>query len=460
MNKSIVINAIHQILEQELNIPQIQAFHPSARLNEDLYLDSVLLMELMVNLELKLDIEVPDNSLNKKDFKTVDSLVDFFLNHKGSKEEKHLNSGTLSVKTVSELSASEPIQEEFEDIKVHCFVSCICEIIKANEKVDHRPFYFGVWDSEVVINDQGRLDYHSPSINHDFFIEWYQKLYGVPLTAWYQKESTKNDNIKTFIDLLEDKTKSQQVMVMLDMYRLPERENKFNHNPFPHYVLIEKTEDPNMWHMSDPDFRWEGLQEKIHVIHAIESNAVAGGYCFDSQNVQETHNKDIHDYFLACFNDKNNALTDSVRKVIDLHLSENFRSSLFSPHINPGNLDKAMTQLPVLSIRKYAYEHGLAFFWREGHLTEEEFESWCDVIEELVSTYKNIQYRIIKIANLFRQNSDIDQILLTETYVFLDQQDTREFQIKARLFEAFQQWSKCVFEPSSLPNKQLLKVNI
>ena len=33
------------------------------------------------------------------------------------------------------------------------------------------------------------------------------------------------------------------------MFHLPERENKYNQNPFPHYVIIELTEDPDLWHL-------------------------------------------------------------------------------------------------------------------------------------------------------------------------------------------------------------------
>jgi hypothetical protein len=47
-------------------------------------------------------------------------------------------------------------------------------------------------------------------------------------------------------------------MVMLDLFHLPERENKFNQNPFPHYLMLEKTDDPRVWQVNDPDFRWEG----------------------------------------------------------------------------------------------------------------------------------------------------------------------------------------------------------
>ncbi|MGH1542260.1 MAG: DUF6005 family protein [Arenicella sp.] len=444
MQKSTALIAIYQILEQELHIPQISAFSETARLNEDLYLDSVLVMQLLVSLELELGLAVPDNALNQKDFATVGDLADFIIRQSNTSktiEYTNVNQQTLEQTTDSQHSLQKQSPEqEFEDIKVHCFVSCICEIIKQDERVDHRPFYFGVWDAEIIIDDHACLAYHGQNINHDFFRHWYEKLYSVSITPWYDHNRSKDNNINTLLTHLENKTDSQHIMVMLDLYRLPERDNKFNQNPFPHYVLLEPTEDPESWFMSDPDFRWEGTMDKSQILYAIESTDVAGGYIFDSNSIRPSSQQAIQDYFLACFNDEHNPLTDSIRQVIAVHTGKDSR------HI-PENLDDALKQLPVLAIRKYAYEHGFAFFWRALQLNDNEFESLCDVIEELVSSYKQIQYRAIKIANQCRNGSSVDQTLLAEIYTLLNQQDEREFTIKFRLLEVFQQWQQTLKVP-------------
>ncbi len=52
-------------------------------------------------------------------------------------------------------------------IKVHCFVSCVCEVIKT-EGVDHRPYYFGVWDADFDVLENYVLTYHSNNIDHAF----------------------------------------------------------------------------------------------------------------------------------------------------------------------------------------------------------------------------------------------------------------------------------------------------
>ncbi|MDP2535884.1 DUF6005 family protein [Alteromonas stellipolaris] len=424
MNKNTIIDAIKLILEKELNNQKLHHFTPSARLNEDLYLDSVQIMQLLVHIELTLGIDIPDAALNNDDVATVSSLADFLLTQSNTDTSK-------SSDATDDLSQA---QEEFEDIKVHCFVSCLCESIKVNPNVDHRPFYFGVWDAEVLVNQDHHLAYHSDDINHDDFREWYKKLYGVTVTSWYCETLSKQENLHTLQTLLAQKSESENIMVMLDMYLLPERENKFNQNPFPHYVMLEETNDPETWFMHDPDFRWEGTQSKTQVIAAIESKAVAGGYIFDSRDITPTSNSVIAEYFLASFNDKNNPMTDKVREVVDAHIDTNNSSTDIT------QLGEALKQLPVLAIRKYAYEHGFAFFWRDIGFPEAEFEHWCDVIEALVSNYKNIQFRAMKLATeqLSLANKNV---LITEIYSLIDQQDEREFRIKQHLFNVFSQWS-------------------
>ena len=438
MQKTEVINAIHSVLINEFNLDNIDDFHQHARLNEDLYLDSVLILQLLISLEIKLGISVPDDALDLKDFETVDGFSEFILGRLNLNDE--VQESLDSEQQIEELEEFEDIHEEFEDIKVHCFVSCLCECIKANDQVDHRPFYFGVWDADVVIDKNYCIDYHAEDLNHDFFRHWFEKIYSVEVKPWYQSCLSKSENIKRLLSLLDNKSPSENIMVMLDMYRLPERENKFNQNPFPHYVMLENSQDPEMLFMWDPDFRWEGEQNKQQVLSAIESDAVAGGYLFDSEQIRPSSNQAINEYFIACLNVNNNPMTEAVRKIVEAHLDP-------ESQLSPANLNRALTQLPVLAIRKYAYEHGLAFFLLQLELSFDEFESWCDVIEELVSTYKQIQFRSMKIANYVREGIETPEILnelVTEIMQLLAQQDQREFRIKYRLHALFQQWQQHV----------------
>lgn len=442
MQKETIISAMQQVLSDNLAIANIDAFSPQARLNEDLYLDSVLLMQLLINLELNLDITIPDSAFTDADFVTVDTLADFLLrqsvadNAEANASSSDQTGSALADHASEQEKDNQAEPEEFEDIKVHCFVSCLCEIIKADQRVDHRPFYFGVWDADVVVDEKTHINYHSQSINHDFFKAWYQKLFGVTVTPWYKNSASKAENIDTLLSILDSKNSDQQVMVMLDLFRLPERENKFNQNPFPHYVMLENTKNPENLFMIDPDFRWEGEQNKAQIIDAISSDAVSGGYHFNRNEIRTTPLTTIYDYFNACFKGDKNPMTEAVRTIISQHLDKNSSLSL-------NELGNALTQLPVLAIRKYAYEHGFAYFLLELGLFDDEFEDWCDVIEMLVSTYKKIQFRAMKIATN-AQGGEFDPELASEIFTLLVEQDAREFSIKHRLHTIFVLWAKKV----------------
>lgn len=429
MQKDTVIQAIHQVLEQQLNCLQLHAFSESARLNQDLYLDSVLVLQLLLGLEADLGIEIPDTELTKEDAESVSSLADFIRRHCAPSNDTTPDTATQTTSAVKTAEQDPAASEEFEDIKVHCFVSCVCEAIKAHDNVDHRPFYFGVWDAEVVVDTNYSLNYHSDSISHDFFRQWYQRLYGVEVVQWYRPQLSKADNINGLLKLLDSKTPDQNIMVMVDMFRLPERENKFNQNPFPHYVMLEKTPDPDTWFMFDPDFRWEGTQSRQQVLDSISSDAVGGGYIFSNKDITPTADEAIFEYFHACFNPTHNPMTDKVSEVVAAHLQG------LAPL---SKLGKALNHLPVLAIRKYAYEHGLAYFWHALDMDFDEFERWCDVIESLVSSYKQIQYRAMKLA----QKNHSDLRLQKEIDDIIAQQNQREFSIKARLQEVFNHWCK------------------
>ena len=422
MTKSDIVNLIHHVLAENMAAPYVSAFSPYARLNEDLYLDSVMVLQLLLHLELDYGFVIPDEALAKEDFETVDTLANLLA---------RLENKTTAIEA--------PV--EFDDIKVHCFVSCVCEIIKKSELVDHRPFYFGVWDADIVVTDDSRISYHSATINHDFFIDWYKRIYGVTIHRWYDSALSKEANVRRLLSLLDNKMPERNIMVMLDMYLLPERENKFNANPFPHYVMLETTEDPETWLMLDPDYRWEGELPKARILEAIRSPHAVGGYYFDSSDIVPSTHTAIKAYFTTCIKLDTNPMTDAVRTIIRHHVDGHKGLQL-------SQLAEALKELPVLSIRKYAYEHGFAFFWRAMDLDDDEFERWCDVIGKLVEIYKIIQYRAMKLA------VTADEDLARDIFQLLDEQDQREFKIKQHLYAVFQTWC-ATWEKTSIGNVSL-----
>jgi petrobactin synthase len=314
-------------------------------------------------------------------------------------------------------------------IKVHCFVSCVCEVIKKTHGVDHRPYYFGVWDADFDVLENGVLTYHSDKIDHDFFQMWYETLYGIKLYKWYKEDRSKEENVETMLNLLENKTSNQHLMVMLDLSMLPERENKFHQRPFPHYVMLETTEKEEEWFMYDPDFRWEGVLSKEKILAAIMEPSVEGGYYFDAQSIVPPSTETVEAYFNTCIKHDCNPMTEAVLEIVKAYTVGKEKERL-------SELTLALKQLPVLAIRKYAYEHAYAYFWEYLGREEGGFEAWCDEIERLVNGYTTIQYRAMKLA------MTKDLLLAEDIYAKLEEQNTLEFKIKQGLQECFDEWSR------------------
>lgn len=404
-----ILIAIETTLRGPMKNAHMKNFNADAFLNEDLHLDSVLILNLLLHLETHHDCQVPERELRKDSFKTVRDLAHFVAGEDVTTE----------------------VEEEI-DIKVHCFVSCLCAAIKARPGMDHRPFYFGVWDTGFHIDETSRLSYHGPSVKHDHFRHWFRRLYGVDVIGWYKKDDSKAANLTRFEQLLNEKSETEHLMVMLDLYHLPERENKFNQNPFPHYVMIEKTDDPDVWFMQDPDYRWEGTLPRAAILNAIGQPTVEGGYIFDRAKASDPTDTGLRDYFDAVFDDTRNPLIDAVRKIIQAHVDPSTPSTVAA-------LDVALRELPVIAIRKYAYEHGFAVFWRALGLPDQDFEDWCDEIEALHQGFRALQYKIIKLS------ASGDAALTAQILADLDALDRREFQIKAGLKAWYIKWHTNAF---------------
>uniref|UniRef100_E6VNN5 Carrier domain-containing protein n=1 Tax=Rhodopseudomonas palustris (strain DX-1) TaxID=652103 RepID=E6VNN5_RHOPX len=417
MTREQITAAIRQILAERMNNQHLDGFGPQSRLNADLYLDSVLMLDLLLDLELGHGIAVPDDLVAGSKIETVGDLVDLLV---------PASSLDTRAEGAAQPAAFDVHADVYPDIKVHCVVSCLCDAVKA-AGLDHRPMYFGIWDADFAVSERHQLRYHAPQISHDVFCRWFHRLYGVRVTEWYDHSAPKQVNITKLLGLIAARRPTESVMVMLDMFHLPERENKFNQNPFPHFLMVEATAAPHVWQVRDPDFRWEGPIERDRVLNAVAQPSVAGGYMFDRRAVRLPAAADIRDYFLTCFVADDNPLIRRVRDIVDVHVQR--RDGLCV-----AELKTALRELPVLSIRKWAYEHGFAFFWRSLRLPNDEFLVWCDRIEELALGLPALHLKILRLA----QTGDAD--CAADVYRTLDSLDALETAIKARLHAVFLDW--------------------
>jgi hypothetical protein len=191
--------------------------------------------------------------------------------------------------------------------------------------------------------------------------------------------------------------------------------------------MIENTDDPNIWMVLDPDFRWEGKIEKQKVIDAIMQPTVAGGFIFDAAEIRKPAPVDLRDYFLACFHEDDNLLTRATREIVGAHVEGRDGVKLIE-------LSRALRELPVISIRKYALEHGFAFFWRSLQLSNAEFDTICDDIEALIQEFKTLHYAIMKLSQIG------NDAFAAQVFEKLDELDAMERDLKRRLAQTYRMW--------------------
>lgn len=79
MTRLELISVIRSILSERMALPNLESFSEHALLNEQLCLDSVLLLELLVHLELEHGLALPEEAALQKQAGTVGSLADFLL---------------------------------------------------------------------------------------------------------------------------------------------------------------------------------------------------------------------------------------------------------------------------------------------------------------------------------------------------------------------------------------------
>ncbi|MCH2042124.1 MAG: DUF6005 family protein [Saccharospirillaceae bacterium] len=420
MTKEQIVEAIFKVLSENMAHPNMDKFHSDARLLEDLALDSSMVLQMLMLLEVEHEIAIDESALMNEDFETVRAVADTL--YKGQNLPKY-----------------EKGLEVYEDVKIHCVASNLAEIVKRFPELDHRILYFAVSDANACINDRYVLTYHDENINHDIFFDWYEHLYGMPIHAWYDKQASKEDNLAKLENLVENRQPDQHIMVMLDMFHLPERENEFNKDPFPHYVMLGPTNNPDLWFMYDPDYRWEGVFRKDRILNAVSQPTVSGGYLFSEVGARPTPAEAVNAFFEASVVRDANPVTDMIREIIQAHIRGKDKNGEPLPL---DNLIKAVEEIPVMSPRKYAYEHGFAFFWRELGLPEPEFDDWCDVIDELAKNYKLIQFNAMKLS-VTKNEAFGDKL-----FQLLDQQDEREFRLKKRLIEVKDIWAEKVLKSS------------
>lgn len=318
-------------------------------------------------------------------------------------------------------------ESEEVSIKVHCVVSCLCEVIRRETRLDYRPFYLGLWDADFDVTDQGEITYYQHDLDHSHYYKWYERLFGVPVIEWYNKSLSKRDNLSTLLALIDEAVPGRYIMAQIDMSYLPERENKFHQRPFPHFLILAKSDLHDRWLMLDPDFRWEGTVSKEQVVEAFLNNPFGGGFYVDAAGLSKPTEAAIDQFYREVFTHQNE-LTSLLLATIPELAAQIYDAA------SSRRLSLAVKQLPVIAIRKYSYEHALMFFMDEVGESDERFDEFCDLIEQLVQGYNNVQYLVMKMAMVKR--SDLLPVLVRR----LEEMDGIESRVKREVERLYQLW--------------------
>ena len=99
-----------------------------------------------------------------------------------------------------------------------------------------------------------------------------------------------------------------------------------------------------------------------------------------------------------------------------------------------ADLEPALRELPVIAIRKYAYEHGLAIFGDIEGVDWDAFEEACERIAALHGGFALVQRRAVAFA---RGGSADD---LAQARAELDRLEALERGVKATLHDWFTRW--------------------
>ncbi|HEY8946596.1 MAG TPA: phosphopantetheine-binding protein [Polyangiaceae bacterium] len=79
ITKEELIAGIRCVLEEKMGMQPTSDFSERSRLNEELRLDSVLVLQLLLHLELDMGFQIPEELIAGQHLATVGSLADFLL---------------------------------------------------------------------------------------------------------------------------------------------------------------------------------------------------------------------------------------------------------------------------------------------------------------------------------------------------------------------------------------------
>ena len=86
MNRDEILNALRTLMVEQLEVQVPEQLQDGHRLYEDLNIDSIMVLQLIVDVEERFEVTVPEEDVDPEVFKTVGSLVAFIQQLQGGGE--------------------------------------------------------------------------------------------------------------------------------------------------------------------------------------------------------------------------------------------------------------------------------------------------------------------------------------------------------------------------------------
>ncbi len=77
MRREALKTAVLKIMIEKMELKNVTHLEETMRLNQDLYIDSVMMLQLIVYIEMDVKLCVPEDEVDPKASLTVGSLLDF-----------------------------------------------------------------------------------------------------------------------------------------------------------------------------------------------------------------------------------------------------------------------------------------------------------------------------------------------------------------------------------------------
>ena len=80
MSREVYRTQLRGVMASQLQLNKLpQTLEDGHRLSEDLGVDSIMLMQLIVWIELEMRLDIPEHEVNPKAYVTIGALLDFML---------------------------------------------------------------------------------------------------------------------------------------------------------------------------------------------------------------------------------------------------------------------------------------------------------------------------------------------------------------------------------------------